>query len=101
MLAQLAFGALCHFEIAEVRVTSVLNDTDPAVPAAWREVVQRCAANDGVFAVLQRSTAEMDDLFSADVDAMIHKCSTIYADVVPGPHSVPFLYVELQCAVDL
>ena len=79
MLAQLAFGAINHFEVAEVRVTSVLNDTDPAVPAAWREVVQRCAANDGVFAVLQRSTADMDDLFPADVDAMVHKCPTIYA----------------------
>ena len=100
MLAQLASGAFNHFEVAEVRVTSVVNDTDPAVPAAWREVVQRCAANDGVFAVLQRSTADMDDLFPADVDAVVHKCPTIYADVVSGPHAVPFLYLELQCAVD-
>jgi hypothetical protein len=100
MLAQLAFGAINHFEVAEVRVTSVLNDIDPSVPAARREVVQRCAANDGAFAVLQRSSTDMDDLFPADVDAVVHKCPTIYADVVPGPHAVPFLYLELQCAVD-
>ena len=63
MLAQLAFGAINHFEVAEVRVTSVLNDIDPSVPAARREVVQCCAANDGAFAVLQRSSTDMDDLF--------------------------------------
>jgi hypothetical protein len=48
---------------------------------------------------MQRSTAEMDHLPLADVDAVVHECPTIHTDVVPGPHvaAVPLAW---HCAED-
>jgi hypothetical protein len=99
MLTELALGATDHLDVAEMRVTSVVNDTDPAVPASWRELVQRRVADDGVRAVMQRSTAEMDYLPLADVDAVVHECPTIRTDVVPGPH-VAAVLLAWRCAED-
>jgi hypothetical protein len=71
MPAELALGASHHLEVAEMTLTSVVNDTYPGVPAAWRELPQGRAADDGVLAIQRRATAEVDHLFLADVDPIV------------------------------
>jgi hypothetical protein len=89
MLSQLTAGAFNHVGVAEVRVTPVVDDADTAIPAAWRELVQSRVADDGVPVIPQRSTAEMDYLVLADVDAVVPIRTSIHTNVVPWPHLAP------------